>query len=194
MPIARESLPPLSKAAMRQKFPELSTPVRWGPVEAVFAPRRRLPPQSLIGNVNLVPFAGDLAVVLRMADGRPEIPGGTLEPGENYLTTLERELTEEAGARLLTFTLLGAWRCHSAAAETYRPHLPHPDFYRVVGYGDVALVGKPTNPVDGEQIATVDLTPVEEVSRLFRQWQRPDLAALYLLAHHQRQTSHLRMQ
>jgi 8-oxo-dGTP pyrophosphatase MutT (NUDIX family) len=148
----------------------------------------------LIGNVNLVAFVGDLAVILWVAGGRLEIPGGTLEPGEGYLTALERELTEEAGARLLTFTHIGAWCCHSAAPEPYRPHLPHPDFYRVVGYGDVELMGRPTNPAGAEQITAVDLTSVEEASSLFRQWQRPDLAALYRLAHQERQASRLRTQ
>ncbi len=184
----------MTKAFARKQFPQLATPVRWGPVEAVFVPGQRLPPQSLIGNVNVIPFVGDLCVVLRMADRRPEIPGGTLEPGENYLATLERELTEEAGARLLSFTLLGAWRCHSAATESYRPHLPHPDFYRVVGYGEVDLVGNPTNPAGAEQITAVDLTSVEVASRLFTQWQRPDLAALYLLADYERETSRPRTQ
>lgn len=180
---------PLADANMQRDFQEFFVPVRWGPVEAVFALRQRLPPRSLIGNVNLVPFAGSHAVVLRLGDGRPEIPGGTLEPGEDYRTALHRELAEESGARLRSFRLLGAWRCHSVAAEPYRPHLPHPIFYRVVGFGDVDLVGRPTNPVGGEVIAAVDVVSVDEAAALFRQWHRPDIAALYLLAHHERQKS-----
>src|SRR3954469_20319929 len=149
----------MADASIRQQFPELFTPVRWGPVEAVFVPKPILPPHPLIAHVNLVPFVGHNTVVIHLADGRPELPGGTLEPGEDYLPAIERELMEEAGARLRTFTLLGAWRCHSVAAEPYRPHLPHPDFYRVVGYGDVDLVGDPSNPENGEQIAAVNVVP-----------------------------------
>jgi 8-oxo-dGTP pyrophosphatase MutT (NUDIX family) len=156
--------------------------VRYGPVEAIFVPGNTLPPTHLIGNVNIVPFIGENAVVLRVASGHPEIPGGTLEPGEDYLAALRRELREEAGADLLSWTLLGAYRCHSVTGEPYRPHLPHPDFYRVVGYGEIALVGQPTNPVGGEEVVEVSVLPVEAAEQLFRQWQRPDIAALYRLA------------
>jgi 8-oxo-dGTP diphosphatase len=173
----------MDEAALRTQFPGLFTPVHWGPVEAVFIPSRTFPHRSLIGNVNIIPFVGINAVVLRVADGRPEIPGGTLEPGEDYLSALRRELIEEAGARLQSFTLLGAWRCRTSAGEPYRPHLPFPDFYRVGGYGDVALDGPPTNPDGGEQIAEVAVVSVDEASALFRRWQRPDIAALYDLAH-----------
>ena len=73
---------------------------------------------------------------------RGDIVGGTLEPGETYRDTIRRELPEEAGARLVTFELFGAWHCHSSAPQPCRPHLPHPEFYRVVGCGEIELVGQ----------------------------------------------------
>ena len=161
---------------------DLCTPVRYGPVTAIFIPGDALPPQHLIGNVNIVPFVGDQAVVLRVAGGRPEIPGGTLEPGEGFMAALRRELREEAGANLRSWTFFGAYHCHSAAPEPYRPHLPHPDFSRVVGYGEIELVTNPTTPPGGEKIVEVSVLPVHEVIQVFRQWQRPDVAALFRLA------------
>lgn len=178
----------MDEATLRQSDPALFTPVRYGPVEAVFVPSTTLPPETLIGNVNIVAFVGEDAVVIRVAGGRPEIPGGTLEPGEHYLDALRRELREEAGAALRSFALLGAYRCHSAAPDPYRPHLPHPDFYRVVGYGQIALTGLPTNPLGGEQVVAVTVMPVVAATDLFREWQRPDIAALYRLAVSLRET------
>jgi 8-oxo-dGTP pyrophosphatase MutT (NUDIX family) len=141
-----------------------------------------MPPLKEIANVNVVPFVGENCLIMRTEDALWEMPGGTLEPGESHVDTLQRELMEEAGAHLVNFEMIGAWKCHSAAAEPYRAHLPHPDFYRLAGYGDVELVGQPQNPEGAEQIATVEIVPVEAAARRFREIGRPELAELYELA------------
>ena len=68
------------------------------------------------------------------------------------------------------------------ASKEY-PHLPHPEFYRVVGWGKVELVGKPQNPQRGEQVMSVACVPVEEAHRRFWDAERPGLAELYCLAY-----------
>ncbi len=140
------------------------------------------PPSHLIANVNIVPFVGSQCLVIVLQGEHIDIPGGTLEPGESYLQTAQRELVEEAGANLLNCTLFGAWHCQSANPKPYRPHLPHPAFYRLTGYGDVEQVGLPTNPPGGEQVIRVDLLNLDQAAYAFRAQGRPDLAELYQLA------------
>ncbi len=165
-----------------QHFPTLCQAAIQGNIRHQFEIRESPPPVDLISNVNLVPFADDGVLMIRLQDGQWDIPGGTLEPGESYLDTICRELLEEAGARLLTFEPFGAWRYFSFASEPYRPHLPHPEFYRVVGWGEVMIVGQPQNPQGGEQIIDVACVAVEKASQRFLAVGRPDLAELYRLA------------
>ena len=141
-----------------------------------------MPPLDLISNVNLVPFKGDRWLILRLQTGEWEVPGGTLEPGESYSDAISRELIEEAGARLITFEPLGTWHCFSTAPKPYRPHLPHPEFYRLVGYGAVEIISGPENPEGGEQVANVEFVPIEEAVRRFHTINRFELAELYQLA------------
>jgi 8-oxo-dGTP pyrophosphatase MutT (NUDIX family) len=154
----------------------------WGPIKTEFE-LHVMPPERLISNVNLIPFVGNDCVIIRTTKGWG-ITGGTLEPGEHYMEAIQRELMEEAGARLINFELIGAWHCHSLADRPYRPHLPWPEFYRIVGYGEVDLIKDPENPEEGEQIIEVGIFSPEEAYRLLA--QRPDdgveLAEIYRLA------------
>ncbi|MDE2901819.1 MAG: NUDIX domain-containing protein [Chloroflexota bacterium] len=131
--------------------------------------------------MTVVPSTAAGWVVLVLADGRPEVPGGTREPGESIEATLRRELLEEAGALLESFRPFGVWDCLSAAEAPYRPHLPHPRFQRLVGVGRVELVTTPTIG-DGEDVVEVLTVSLEEARARFRAAGRGDLADLYGLA------------
>jgi 8-oxo-dGTP diphosphatase len=179
----------MTRSPLPEDYPNLFRAVTWGAISYRFQVCAFPPPVESISNVNLVPFAGEQVLMIRLQDGRWEIPGGTLEPGESYVDALRRELLEEAGACLLEFNLFGARHCRSLA-KSYRLHLPHPEFYRVVGWGEVEVIGVPQNPKDGEQVVAVDCGCVEEASQRFYKDGRPELAELYRLAAAMRQSVH----
>ena len=170
------------KSILKSDFPNLFGSTSWQTVTCRFECLNEMPPLNLVSNVNLVPFKGDRCLILCLQRGEWEVPGGTLEPGESYSDTISRESIEEAGARLITFELFGAWHCFSTAPKPYRPHLPHPEFYRLVGYGAVEIIGSPENPEDGEQVASVEFVPIKEAVQRFRAINRFELAELYQLA------------
>jgi 8-oxo-dGTP diphosphatase len=66
-----------------------------------------------IARVLVVPFIGPAWVVVGFEHGDWGPAGGGLEPGESFQAALERELAEEAGARLLSYTPFAVLRCHS---------------------------------------------------------------------------------
>jgi len=163
------------------RFPELFAPVVGKRSSAEFRRVDEVSCEGLVSNVNVVPYTAAGWVVLVLADGRPEVPGGTREPGESIEATLRRELLEEAGARLASFRTLGVWDCVSRAEAPYRPHLPYPTFQRLVGVGRVELVTAPTIG-DGEDVVEVLTVSLEEAQARFRAVGRGDLADLYGLA------------
>lgn len=163
------------------RFPALFAPGRWGPVSGTFRLIEAEPCDADVANVTVVPYTALGWVVLVLGDGRPEVPGGTREPGESIEATLRRELMEEAGATLESFKPFGVWDCVSTAEAPYRSHLPHPRFQRLVGVGRVELVTTPTIG-DGEDVVEVLTVSLEEAQGRFQAIGRGDLADLYGLA------------
>ena len=163
------------------RFPDLYAPVVGKRSSAEFRRVDEVSCEGLVSNVNVVPYTAAGWVVLVLGDGRPEVPGGTREPGESIEATLRRELLEEAGARLESFRTFGVWDCASTAEAPYRPHLPHPQFQRLVGVGRVELVTRPTIG-DGEDVVEVLTLSLEEAQARFLAVGRGDLADLYGLA------------
>ena len=167
-----------------QRYQHLFAPAvwPWGPTRVAFRSCAEPPPDELIGNVTVVPFVGARCVLIRLADGKWEVPGGTLEPGELYLEAARRELWEEAGSRLLSARVVGAWQCRSLARAPYRAHLPHPEFYRLVLSAEVEIVCAPSNPAAGERVTLVECVTAAEAARRLADAGRADLADLYMFA------------
>lgn len=163
-------------------YPILRSPINWGSVEARFVWQQDYPIE-LVSNVNIVPIVGDQYVIIRLMNGRYELPGGTLEPNETILDGLKREVIEEVGSELIDYRVVGYFHCISHTEKPYRPHIPHPQFVRLFGYGEVQINGEPTNPLDGEQIATVELVSIHTAIERFESGGRYDIANLYRLAH-----------
>ncbi|CAI6015078.1 hypothetical protein PAECIP112173_00026 [Paenibacillus sp. JJ-100] len=169
-----------------EQYPALSTSIDWGIIEAEFRLGEHVD-ETLVSNVSIIPFIGDKCVVFQLDNGLWELPGGTLEVDEPYMDGLKRELMEELGAELRSYQVFGQFHCTSSAPEPYRPHIPHPHFVRVIGYGDVELVSDPLNPEDGEQVVAVEMVEVDEAVRRFREQNRYDIAEMYKLAYELRE-------
>jgi 8-oxo-dGTP diphosphatase len=159
-----------------------TTQATWGPIDLRFQLFTGQVDLDRVARVHLVPFIGAACVVVGFEHGDWGPAGGGLEPGESVWAALERELAEEAGARLLNRTTFAVLRCHSRAASPYRPHEPHPDYDHLYAYGEVELVGPPQHSDSTERTLAVTVMTPDQAMAFLAGKGRPWDAELYRLA------------
>jgi len=169
------------------RYPSLFAPTRWewGGLDARFSTVP--PPAGLVTNVHLVGFQGDRIVVCRAPEREWFLPGGTREDGESIDACADRELQEEAGARLASpLRWIGAHYVVNDRPEPYLPFQPHPRAAWLWCAADVHVTGTPTNPQHGEQVVEVRAVTPDKAKELLRtnDPSMPDLVSLALELEH----------
>lgn len=179
----------MSKELMRSTYPVLFGTRRasWAPIDLRFTLHTEAVDDQQVARVYVVPFVHEHCLVVGFENGDWGPPGGGLEPEETWRAALERELGEEAGARLLSYTPFGVLHCHSRG-KPYRPHLPHPDFDCLYGYGDIELAGVPVARTGEDRTVAVEILPAQSALKFLVGRDRRWKADLYRLATDLRET------
>lgn len=173
------------------RFPALTRGVRWRNTALVGCHLITGEPDgALLQSVNMVPFVGDRVIVIALEDGHIMLPGGTRERGETLLQTISREMREETGYVLDSCYPFAVLECISYDEKPWRDYLVHPEFERLVCFGEVHQVGAPENPQGAEHVTNIDLLRIEDAVAFLHERNRLELADLYRLAAEIRHTSH----
>jgi 8-oxo-dGTP diphosphatase len=176
---------------LARRFPHLSRGVRWRNTALTGArPISGAPDPARLQSVNMVPFAGDRVIVITMHDGHIMLPGGTRERGESLLETITREMMEETGHAIDSCHPFLVLEAISYDERPWRPWLVHPEFERLVCFGNVHRIGAPENPDGAEQIAQVHLLAPDDAIRFLDDAGRPELAEVYAFAAEMRKQAH----
>ena len=138
--------------------------------------------ESCCGSSYVIPFVSETECLVTLRENcRWVLPGGTLEPEENWLQAAHREIMEETGAALDNVRPIGMYHCVSQKSRPRLPHFPHPIHVRVVSCADADQVGDPSDSDGNGSIIKVQTIAYNEAAGIFSSNDQ-DFAALYELA------------
>lgn len=168
---------------LANRFPHLARGVRWRNTALTgFRVITGQPDSTRLQSVNMVPFVGNEVIVIELQNGHIMLPGGTRERNETLLQTISREMREETGYALDSCFPFAVLECVSYDAKPWRDFLVHPEFERLVCFGDVHRIGLPENPVGAEQVSHLQVLPLQDAITFLQRAGRPELSDLYTLA------------
>jgi 8-oxo-dGTP diphosphatase len=112
--------------------------IEWGPLR--FAVRSFLcsamPPPGFVTSVRAIVSHQGMVLVVRDPESTHIIPGGRCEPGEVWQDTLQREIAEETGWRILNMRLLGIRHFHHLSPKPPEYKYPYPDFCQIIYHAE----------------------------------------------------------
>lgn len=139
---------------------------------------------TVCGSSYVIPFVSDSrCLITRRSNGKWVLPGGTLEPGENWEEAGRRELMEETGCVPENLHPIGMYHCVSRNDRPRLPHVPHPVHVRVVSWANVVRKsGNRSDPDPHSRILEVRDIHFSEASELFGP-ESKDFGELYRFAY-----------
>ena len=123
------------------------------------------PPRGYVTSARALVTDGDRVLVVQDPEGKHILPGGRLEPGETPEDALQRELLEETGWSLASFSPIGVLHfTHIDPVPKGSPY-PYPDFIQVVYAGNPEAYHPELKEAD-DYVLGSELVPVVEARRL----------------------------
>ena len=144
---------------------------------------------TICGSSYIIPFVSDShCLVTKRSNGKWVLPGGTLEPNENWEEAGRRELLEETRSNLGELHPIGMYYCVSRNDRPRLPHFPHPEHVRVVSWADVVRKTEDrADPDPNSRIVEVRAVHFRQAAELFGP-ESADFGELYPFAHDMKQT------
>ena len=144
---------------------------------------------TICGSSYVIPFISDShCLVTRRANGKWVLPGGTLEPGENWEEAGRRELLEETNSIVGDLHPIGMYFCVSQSDKSRLSHFPHPEHVRVVSWANVVQnTSVRFDPDPDSSIVEVRTIHYKQAAVLFGP-EAADFGELYQLAHYMKRS------